>query len=172
MNPALPLKDLAPTHGVIASAAADGQSAAHHYPLRVFYDDTDAGGVVYHSNYVSWFERARSDLLECLGIDQRAALEDGTGNYAVAEVAVRYRAPARLGDTVVIVTTAQSVGKVACVLRQVAWRGDTVLAEGTVKVGFIGPDGRPRRQPEGWQRAFATFSPLHPVLPGSDPTLP
>ncbi|SFG32251.1 acyl-CoA thioester hydrolase [Novosphingobium sp. CF614] len=139
-----------PTSGVI-----DG--SLHRYALRVYYEDTDAGGVVYHANYLRWFERARSDLLDLLGIDQRAALEAGEGLYTVAEVAIRYFLPARLGDTVVIETAAIQVGRVSCTLRQTARRDGDRLAEATVKVGFIGPDGRPRRQPAAWQDAFAAF---------------
>lgn len=129
----------------------------HLYALRVFYEDTDAGGVVYHANYLRWFERARSDLVELLGIDQRAALESGEGLYTVADVHIRYHTPARLGDTVRVETTARHVGRVSCTLHQIARRGDQRLAEATVKVGFIGPDGKPRRQPEGWRQAFAAF---------------
>lgn len=140
-----------PSAGVI-----DG--AAHRYALRVFYEDTDAGGVVYHANYLRWFERARSDLVAVLGIDQRAALDAGEGLYTVAEANLRYHAPARLGDAVLIETRALSVGRVACVLKQVAWRGADRLCTASVKVGFIGPDGRPRRQPEAWRQAFGTLS--------------
>lgn len=133
----------------------DGQ--VHRVGLRVYYDDTDAGGVVYHANYIRWFERARSDLVALLGIDQRAALDSGTGLYTVAEMHVRYLSPARLGDEVTIETTALAVGRVRCTLFQTAVRGETRLAEATVKVGFIGPDGRPRRQPDAWQGAFAAM---------------
>ncbi|KHK89966.1 YbgC/FadM family acyl-CoA thioesterase [Novosphingobium malaysiense] len=130
----------------------------HRYALRVFYEDTDAGGVVYHANYLRWFERARSDLVELLGIDQRAALDDGTGLYTVAELNIRYLSPARLGDIVHVETLARQVGRVTCTLHQTALRGDVRLAEATVKVGFIGPEGRPRRQPAAWQDAFASFA--------------
>lgn len=143
-----------PDRGVI-------ESDTHFYALRVFYEDTDAGGVVYHANYLRWFERARSDLVELLGIDQRGALEAGEGIYTVAELAIRYLSPARLGDTVRVETTARQVGRVSCTLRQTAWRGDHRLAEATVKVGFIGPDGRPRRQPAAWQDAFASLVGSH-----------
>lgn len=137
-----------PSSGVI-----DGDT--HRFALRVFYEDTDAGGVVYHANYLRWFERARSDLVELLGIDQRAALESGEGLYTVAEVTLRYLSPARLGDTVCVETTASQVGRVRCTLHQTAWRDGVRLAEAAVKVGFIGLDGRPRRQPAAWQAAFA-----------------
>lgn len=149
-------------HPEPSRGAIDG--GVHRYALRVFYEDTDAGGVVYHANYLRWFERARSDLVEHLGIDQRAALEAGEGLYTVAEAHVRYRSPARLGDSVVVETRAVSVGKVACVLEQVVLRGAQLLCSARVKVGFIGPDGRPRRQPAAWQQAFAHF--LTPPDPG------
>lgn len=134
---------------------ADGH---HRFALRVYYEDTDAGGVVYHANYIRWFERARSDLVELLGVDQRAALEQGIGGYTVAELAIRYRAPAMLGDTVIIETWPVSVGQVTCTLHQTALRGKTVLADGTVKVGFISPDGKPVRQPRAWFQAFAQLA--------------
>lgn len=136
-----------PSTGVI-------DSGVHRYALRVYYEDTDAGGVVYHANYLRWFERARSDLLERLDIDQRAALDAGEGLYTVAEATLRYRAPARLGDVVLIETFPENVGRVSCTLRQVAWRGDSRLCDAVVKVGFIGPEGRPRKQPAAWQQAF------------------
>ncbi|HUD30342.1 MAG TPA: YbgC/FadM family acyl-CoA thioesterase [Novosphingobium sp.] len=148
-----PSSPLAPLSGVI-----DGK--VHRYPLRVFYEDTDAGGVVYHANYLRWFERARSDLLDVLGIDQRAALEAGTGLYTVAEANLKYLAPARLGDVVVIETWAAAVGRVSATLRQTARCGTARLCEATVKVGFISPEGRPRRQPEAWQAAFASLEPI------------
>lgn len=136
-----------------ATGAIDG--ATHRYALRVYYEDTDAGGIVYHANYLRWFERARSDLLDLLGIDQAAALSNGEGAYTVADVSLRYLLPARLGDTVNIETRAKAVGRASCTLQQTAWRGAARLTEATVRVGFVGPDGRPRRQPEAWQRAFA-----------------
>jgi len=147
-----------PVGGVI-----DGD--VHRYALRVFYEDTDAGGIVYHANYLRWFERARSDLLDLLGIDQASALAAGEGAYTVAEASLRYLAPARLSDTIHIETRAETVGRASCTLRQRAWRGDTQLTEARVRVGFVGPDGRPRRQPEAWQRAFAGFSGAKVVSP-------
>lgn len=155
---------LAPQAGVI-------EGEVHRYPLRVFYEDTDAGGVVYHANYLRWFERARSDLLDVLGIDQRAALEAGTGLYTVAEANLRYLAPARLGDAVVIETWAETVGRVSATLRQTARCGAARLCEATVKVGFISPEGRPRRQPEAWQRAFATLEPIAEAGPDTGPAI-
>lgn len=129
----------------------------HRYAVRVFYEDTDLSGAVYHANYLRWFERARSDLVRLLGIDQRAAQESGAGTFAVAELAIRYLLPARLDDVVTVTTRAVEAGAASCRLIQQAWRGDNLLAEAQVRVGFIGPDGKPRRQPAEWRAAFRSL---------------
>jgi acyl-CoA thioester hydrolase len=142
--------DLTPPGGCL-----DG--AAHYFPVRVYYEDTDLSGIVYHANYLKWFERARSDLLRVIGIDQRAAQEAGEGAYAVAELTIRYAAPAKLDDAVVIVSHAVELRAASCRLHQQAWRGVELLAEAHLRVGFVGADGRPRRQPDPWRSAFATL---------------
>lgn len=129
----------------------------HLFPVRVYYEDTDLSGMVYHANYLRWFERARSDLLRLLGIDQRAAAEEGEGTYTVAELSIRYVAPARLDDAVTIATSATELGAASVRLRQRALRGSELLAEASVRVGFISPDGRPRRQPSAWRAAFESL---------------
>lgn len=131
----------------------------HRFAVRAYFEDTDLSGVVYHANYLRWFERARSDMVRLLGIDQRAAHEDGTGSYAVAELAIRYRAPARLDDTVLIESLAEEIGAASCRLLQKAFIADRLIAEASVRVGFIGPDGRPKRQPASWRAAFAAIVP-------------
>ena len=129
----------------------------HLYAVRVYYEDTDLSGMVYHANYLRWFERARSDLLRLLGIDQRAAAETGEGTYSVAELSIRYLAPARLDDAVTIATAATELGAASVRLRQRALRDDQLLADASVRVGFISPDGRPRRQPSAWRAAFESL---------------
>jgi len=133
--------------------------ARHRFALRAYYEDTDLSGVVYHVNYLKWFERARSDMLRRLGVDQRAAVEAGDGAYAVAELNIRYLAPARLDDDVLIETHAEEIGAASIRLIQLAFRGETLLAEAKVRVGFVAPDGRPRRQPAPWRAAFAALTP-------------
>jgi acyl-CoA thioester hydrolase len=135
------------------------QGALHLFAVRVYYEDTDLSGVVYHANYLRWFERARSDMLRLLGVDQRAAVEAGEGAYAVAEMNIRYRVPARLGDAIVIATRANEIRAASLRLHQRANRGDVLLSEAEVRVGFVAPDGRPRRQPAAWRAAFETLSP-------------
>ena len=129
----------------------------HLFPVRVYYEDTDLSGIVYHANYLKWFERARSDLLRLLGIDQRAAVEAGEGAYAVADLTIRYVASAKLDDEVVIASRPIELRAASCRLHQKALRGEDLLAEAQLRVGFVGPDGRPRRQPDAWRTAFATL---------------
>jgi len=131
----------------------------HLYAVRVYYEDTDLSGIVYHANYLKWFERARSDMLRLLGVDQRAAADAGEGFYTVADLAIRYAAPARLDDAVVIESHATTIGAASVTLAQRALRAETLLAQATLRVGFIGPDGRPRRQPAAWRAAFNAILP-------------
>ena len=131
----------------------------HLFPVRVYYEDTDLSGMVYHANYLRWFERARSDMLRLLGIDQRNAAESGEGLYTVAELSIRFLAPARLDDAVTVATDAAELGAASVRLRQRALRTGALLAEAFVRVGFISPDGRPRRQPAAWRTAFETLQP-------------
>ena len=131
----------------------------HRFAVRAYFEDTDLSGLVYHANYLRWFERARSDMLRLLGIDQRSAQEAGEGAYAVSELTIRYHAPARLDDAVLIESRAVELKAASCRMHQTASRDGRLLAEARLRVGFIGPDGRPRRQPEAWRRAFSTIAP-------------
>ena len=136
----------------------------HRFAVRAYFEDTDLSGVVYHANYLRWFERARSDFVRLLGIDQRAANEAGEGAFAVADLSIRYAAPARLDDGVVIETRCTELGAASCRMHQKAVREDgLLLAEATFRVGFVSPQGRPRRMPDGWRAAFA------PILSEGNP---
>ena len=132
--------------------------ARHWYAVRVYYEDTDLSGVTYHANYLRWFERARSDLLRQLKVDQRAAIEAGEGAYALSEVSLRYLRPAKLDDDVLIETRCTELRAASCRMHQVARRGDDILCEAHLRVGFIAPDGKPRRQPQAWRDAFHDFT--------------
>ena len=128
----------------------------HRFAVRAYFEDTDLSGVVYHANYLRWFERARSDFVRLLGIDQRAANEAGEGAFAVADLAIRYASPARLDDAVQIETECTELGAASCrMLQRATLEDDKLLAEATFRVGFVAPDGRPRRMPAPWRAAFA-----------------
>jgi len=135
---------------------ADGamRGRTHHFPLRVYFEDTDVAGIVYYANYLRFLERARSDLLRLVGIDQRAALEAGDGVYAVAEVAIRYRAPAKLADALVVVTRIEAIRAASVLIHQQVMRGEDLIADARVTAAFLSPEGRPRRQPAAWIEMF------------------
>jgi len=126
----------------------------HRFAIRVYYEDTDAGGVVYHANYLRFFERARTDLLALCGVDLVQALESGEGGYVVSEVALTYRRPAKLGDALVVVSTLGEIRSSYCVVHQRVMRDQAVLAEGRLTVAFVSPAGRPKRQPVFWIEAY------------------
>lgn len=135
---------------------ADGGFAGrlHRFPVRVFFEDTDLSGVVYHANYLRYMERARSAMLRAAGIDQRAAQESGEGVYAVCDLEIAYRQPARLDDALLVESRLLAMTAARCVIAQTIRRGDTVLTQGRVTAAFLSPDGRPRRQPRAWIDRF------------------
>ncbi|HEU0098622.1 MAG TPA: YbgC/FadM family acyl-CoA thioesterase [Allosphingosinicella sp.] len=135
---------------------ADGvmRGRAHLFPVRVYFEDTDVAGIVYYANYLRFIERARSDMLRLIGVDQRGAIEGGEGAYAVAELAVRYRAPAKLADDLTVVTQIEAVRAASVLIHQRVMRGDEILVDARVTAAFLTPDGRPRRQPREWVEAF------------------
>jgi acyl-CoA thioester hydrolase len=142
--------------GEDAPRPADGimRGATHLFPLRVYFEDTDVAGIVYYANYLRFIERARSEMLRLIGIDQRGALEGGEGVYAVAEVAVKYRAPAKLADELVVVTQIEEVRSASVLIHQRVMRGDELLADARVTAAFLSPEGRPRRHPRAWVETF------------------
>lgn len=127
---------------------------AHYFALRVYFEDTDLGGVVYHANYLRFLERARSDLLRALGIDQRAAFEKGVGIYAVTEMRIKYARPAKFDDELVVVSRVNSLRRASCVVDQTILRAHETIVEATVTVAFLTPEGRPTRQPPEWVHKF------------------
>jgi acyl-CoA thioester hydrolase len=130
----------------------------HRFALRVYYEDTDAGGVVYHANYLRFFERARSDMLALAGADHAAALGAGAGGYVVAAAELRYVAPARLNDALLVVSRVERVRVAACVIQQQVMRDDQLLCGGRLTIAWVDQRGRPQRQPAGWIKAFEEMS--------------
>jgi acyl-CoA thioester hydrolase len=126
----------------------------HLFAVRVYYEDTDAGGVVYHANYLRFFERARTDMLALLGADLAEALRCGEGGYVVADAHIKYRQPAKLGDALVVASRPRELRSATCVVQQRVIRNGQVIVEGRITVAFVGADGRPRRQPASWIEAF------------------
>jgi acyl-CoA thioester hydrolase len=139
----------------LSPALGHFEGLEHLFPLRVYFEDTDLTGVVYHANYLRYMERARSDMLLAAGVDQRAVHEAGIGAYAIREVNLRYRAPARLGDELVVASRIVRLRPAAVDIHQRVMRGIELVAEGQVEAVFVSPSGRPRRQPAEWMDRFA-----------------
>ncbi len=126
----------------------------HRFPVRVYFEDTDLTGVVYHANYLRYMERARSDMLRLVGIDHRGSIAAGAGGYAVSALAIRYLRPAALDDNLVVVSRMTQLRAASGVIQQRVMRGDTIVSEAEVTVALVGPTGRPLRQPKEWIAAL------------------
>jgi acyl-CoA thioester hydrolase len=126
----------------------------HRFALTVYFEVTDTAGVVYYANYLKFMERARSDMLRPVGIDQRAVLEQGDGAYYVADAHIRYVRPARLGDDLVVNSEVKAVRAASVVIQQRVIRGDELLTDARVTAAFLDANGRPRRQPKDWIETF------------------
>jgi len=90
----------------------------HHFALSVYFEDTDAYGIVYYANYLKFMERARSDMIRAVGIDQASELAASGSAYAVVEVDIRYRRPARLGDDIRVISTVEDVRASSVLIHQ------------------------------------------------------
>jgi acyl-CoA thioester hydrolase len=119
----------------------------HRFPVRVYYEDTDAGGIVYHAQYLCFAERARTELLRVAGADHTSLLKAHGGVFAVRRAMVDFRRPARLDDLLVVESRLKRQGGARLVLRQDIKRDDEPLVLIEVELAFISPDLRPRRLP-------------------------
>jgi acyl-CoA thioester hydrolase len=123
--------------------------AAFVFPLRVYYEDTDAGGVVYYANYLKFFERCRTEWLRSLGVDQSELARERGLQFVVAEIEAKYLAPARLDDELAIEARVVRLGRCSLEFDQRAQRAGVTLAHGRVKVACVDAQRRmPARLPE------------------------
>lgn len=130
-------------------------TAAFTHSVRVYWEDTDAGGVVFYANYLKFFERARTEWLRTLGIGQQALREASGAIFVVSDTALRYLAPARLDDLLTVTVQPVETGRVSMTLQQQAWRHNAgpaaplLLCEGRIRIGCVDAQTlRPRRFPE------------------------
>ena len=118
------------------------------FPIRVYYEDTDAAGVVYYANYLKFAERARTEWLRSLGIAQEGLLrEEGIG-FVVARADIHYKKPAKLDDLITIDSHLQHLGKVRMSMRQILRRDSEILATVDVEIVCVNRDFAPVRLPE------------------------
>lgn len=118
----------------------------HHFPVTVYYEDTDMGGIVYHANYLKFIERARSDWVRALGVDQNRLRDAGTV-FAIHRIEADFLAPARLDDVLDIRTAPLALTRTRVTLMQRVWRADTCLFQARATLVAMSLQGRPRRLP-------------------------
>jgi acyl-CoA thioester hydrolase len=118
----------------------------HVLPIKVYYEDTDMGGVVYYANYLKFIERARSEIVEELGVDQHAMKADGLV-FVVTRVVADYLAPARMGDRLTVKTTHRAPSPARWLFDQEVWRDDQCLFKAEVTAVCMTLAGRPARLP-------------------------
>jgi acyl-CoA thioester hydrolase len=128
--------------------------APHLFRLRVYWEDTDAAGIVYYANYLRFVERARSEFVREAGIDQPALHAEHGLTFQVRRCEIDYMAPARLNDVLEVATTVTALGGASLDMRQTVRRNGIELARALVRVACVGRDGRPKRLPPAVRKAL------------------
>ena len=141
--------------------AESGTADTHVFRCTVYYEDTDAGGVVYFANYLKFAERARSELLRDMGTDNTKLLQEHGVMFVVRDCAVRYREPARLDDALEIHTKILRIGGASFSADQRVERDGRLLADMTVRLACLDGEGRPARLPDELRLAFAERTKRH-----------
>ena len=123
-------------------------SSVFTWEVRVYYEDTDAGGIVYYANYLKFFERARTEWLRALGVNQDILLREHDAMFVVKSVSADYHAPARLDDVIKLTLRIEKLGRASIQFVQEAWCGERLLNTAHVKVGCVDSALRPRAVPD------------------------
>jgi acyl-CoA thioester hydrolase len=128
---------------------------SHRFDLRVYFEDTDLAGIVYYANYLKFIERARSEWVRALGVDQVALRRDEGIVFVVRRVEIDYLRPAVFDDLLTVETEVTGVGGASLTLEQVVLRGDERLVAAKVRLVAVGTDGRASRLPQVLREALA-----------------
>ena len=136
---------------------ANPSGRAHQFPLRVYWEDTDAGGIVYYANYLKFIERARSELVAEAGLNQVTLLRDEGVIFAVRRCEIDYLASAILSDDLNVATEIDKVGGASIDMTQSVYRGGDMLVRAKVRVGTVNKAGRPTRMPAAARFALEEF---------------
>lgn len=126
----------------------------HSYPVRVYYEDTDAAGIVYYANYLKFAERARTEALRLAGIEQTALLKDHAIGFVVRRCEADFLKPARLDDLLTIETALNDINKVSLSMGQTIRRGADVMVTLEVKVAIVGTNGKLAKLPDSVKKAM------------------
>ena len=106
-------------------------------PIRIYFEDTDSGGVVYHSNYLKFMERARTEWLRSIGIDQRHLKQDNHIMFVVHRIDIQYKFPARFNDDLIVKSELKNIGSSKIEFRQMIYRNDEMLIDASVDIACI-----------------------------------
>lgn len=145
-----------------ASAPAEVGALAgpmHRYQLRVFYEDTDAAGIVYYANYLKFIERARTEMMREAGVSHTQLMSKRGIAFIVRRCSLDFRAPARLDDLLEVRTRITEVGGARIEVEQVVWHGQESMVRAEVKLGCIDRSGRPTRLPDYVHAALVRYQP-------------
>jgi acyl-CoA thioester hydrolase len=145
------------TRGGAANRKAPATARSHRFPIRVYYEDTDAAGIVYYANYLKFAERARTEWLRETGHEHAALMKERGFAFAVRRCAVEYLKPARLDDLLEVETQILAFGAATLDILQIVRRDDVTLAELKIQLALLGPEGRPARLPESVRAVLADF---------------
>lgn len=138
-------------------SAAQAAPPAHELPVRVYFEDTDAGGIVYHANYLRFAERARTEFMRSVGYDHRRLADEHGLLFAVARAAMAFLTPARLDDLLLVRTRVVRLGGVRLELNQEVWREEASIARIGITLALLDTETlRPKRMPEALRQQFAT----------------
>jgi acyl-CoA thioester hydrolase len=124
------------------------EGETHVLPVRVYFEDTDCAGVVYHANFIKFCERGRSDFVRLLGIDAQGLASPEQGEpavFVVRHIEIDYLKPARMDDVLEVVTSCAEIGSASLVLAQDVRRGSELIARAKVTVVLVGRSGKPQR---------------------------
>ena len=131
----------------VGSAGASSFSVGDifHWPVRIYWEDTDAGGIVFYANYLKFFERSRTEWLRSLGIEQQQLKDSLCGMFVVAETNIRYHRPARLDDELIVTASLIEIGRASMIIKQQALLKSEqpglptahLLCEGTIRIGWV-----------------------------------
>jgi acyl-CoA thioester hydrolase len=143
---------------VSAPSAGWFDGREHRLPVRVYYEDTDFTGVVYHANYLRYLERGRSDFLRLAAVSHTDLLaRHDPAAFAVARMTLDFKRPARVDDALLVRTTYDVMRGARMLISQSVTRGDDLLLTASVDAACITPDGRPRRPPAGLPEKLAPY---------------
>jgi acyl-CoA thioester hydrolase len=151
----MPLPALSDAAMTAPPASALPAGGVHRLALRVYFEDVDAAGIVYHARYLHFMERGRTEYLRALGIDHAAAVRAGLGAYAVTDMTIRWQRPARLDDLLWVETRLLAAKPASCRIAQTIGRDGAALASAELTAALLDPAGRPRRQPAEWMALYA-----------------